>query len=848
MNSSDRERKALAALKLDPHSVDAQYELVLAYGQSFWKRERSGDQEQAYADAVNRVVNYHDNLINLPDKFREYRDAVYSIEQQGRKVDVASASIKPFYATVLKIAEKDVHGHIGHLSMYTTGMMRKALRNLKPFDGMEDDLRKRTLAMLEQRKRLEKEEQTILLNFEDPTTHEARRVSSWATTNLKNLRKAWLLHCATLKMYRQFDKLLPVVIKDIGSAHNISFTALRREIDFMKDEKRFATFDRLVNAAKKKRDLANAKKSSSSGRKTDRKSRRESSRSSKSTKSTARFKWNWPKIDIYDGTKPERLKPTTISIDLPKRTRGASICPLVRTGSRLYVLASTAQKLGFGSINTTHGDGLSANPNKAIGFLSLDEQGQPTGESQFFDLPSDLLPLHIVGMAASEKHLLIGTDGEYRSKNHGLYLLDLQTYKWKYFGIDEGVPVKKVTGLQQLSKGRVLCTGSTRARDKTSKDSWFIFDFNTLQIKDYQQSARWLSENDDPFRQKFLCVWENRGKVNGVSAGKIWNNLLSAQPSSLTPTASHRINPNEPRSYGACSACVFRGNLFCSDDDGVYQVGPDFRVAKSWQINGPRDEDIHGTIPGFSFIVPKTATYASSPLNGSIFRPCRVMPAETPMARRSRLVPCGEILLLIPNNGKEILGYDPVKEVWYGPVKTRRNNYALSDDKQVWLGGSTLRLVTAKDFIEAATSCNRVLTDSKFKTLRREQIDALPDFDRAKVAFSESDFEAADEFVRKCLKSEPKDFGALMLLGSIHDVFGNKDSTQAARAYRRAETAATSKGLKYMAAKQALNMYLAMKDRKNAAKQAKKILRRYDDQKGIRLEVLEAIIAQGERR
>jgi tetratricopeptide (TPR) repeat protein len=838
-----REQKALAALKLDPESVEAKFELVTSRGSFFWHAGRDPRIPSVYVKAVGRIVDFHEDLFDLPGRSIEYRDAVYRAALQSDKrelknVDVGNIDMERFYEIVQIVAERDVLGPLGYSSMYTINMLKDSTESLAKSESKKANMRKRTLAMIAQLPRLDRERKEIYQSFDDLTSHEARLTSGKLRARIKGTRRAFLIMCAALQMKEPFDELLPVVVEDIGPEHDISFTVLRREIDAIQDKKRFADFDRLAAAAKAKRDQA--KKGKPKRKEKSIQEIMNSARFPGPSKSTFKPFWTWPTIDIYQGTKPKRLKPKTIEVSFPSRLGDASICPLALTKSRLYFLASHAQKLGFGTINIKHGDGLSASKLKAIGFIPVDAKGNPTGAAELLDLHADMIPLRIVALAASERHVLVGTHGAYRTKNHGLYLLDLQTNKWKYIGVANGLPVQRITGMRSLSRGRVLCSGSTRHPESRSSDTWFVFDFNTLQISDYLQSSEWLGENGTKFRSHLLCVWENKKGVHAFSSGQIWENLLSAKPQSFPPLVRESDFPDDHAIRSTFSACLFGDSMYCNGAQGLFKIGPNFEVTKNWQINIPRRYRLHGDIPGFG--TPPESSYKPSPLAAKGYKARSAMPAETPMLEQSYLFPCGKLLLLVPNNDRKILGYDPKKDCWYGPIKTQRNCYALSEGKTVWLGGSTLRKVAAEDVIEAAEASDRVITGDEFTKRRRDMINSLPKLDRAKVAFSESDFATSQSLLDEVLDSEPGNFEGLLLSAFLNDTFGRKNFTEAVKAYRKAQKIAPTTTAQLKVAKRILNMHLEARNLDEAAKQAKQIIKDFPNLERIRRQELESII------
>ena len=210
----------------------------------------------------------------------------------------------------------------------------------------------------------------------------------------------------------------------------------------------------------------------------------------------------------------------------------------------------------------------------------------------------------------------------------------------------------------------------------------------------------------------------------------------------------------------------------------------------------------------------------------------------------SHLFTCGRLIVMLHPESEQIVGYDPNKDCWYGPVKSKYTFRCLSDGGHLWMGGSKLNRISADDLIDAAENCDRVFTSAEFSDRITSKFESLNDLDRAKLAFSRRQFDTADELLDKVLKENPASWEGWTLRGMINDSFGRRSVTESDKAYRMAEKVADLETQQYSAALLRAKMLSRSNRTDLAAKAAKKLLDAYPNIPNRSKEQLQAIANQ----
>jgi hypothetical protein len=825
----ERQQKALAALKLEPTSVDASYELVLAHGMFLDNCRRDDSRRNGiYIDAMRRAISIHEKIKTDRTRFIRFRDAVFAAAKVRRRTELSKQEKQDFQLVVLDLIERDLSGPIDSVSRHTPKLLESAIDDLRSYPYPNEELKSRLAKIVDDVQRLEKDRQRWIRSFSDPTSFQAKQGRIQLDDLIKQLRRKTIACCSQLQMTNEFDELLEIVIEDLGPADDVPFRLLRSDLYAIGDKARKEKVKRLIEEAMEKRDEFKQARLAK---------RRENDRP---TQTTNLVEWTWPMIEVYKSSEAVRVGTDALDIRLPANARPRStLSPLARTQSGMFILVSDARKAGFGTFNSHYHDAESSSLRKSIGFVPLDQDNNRNGDTTWFKLPDEMLPLKIQGAAASKTHLLVATNGVYGSKDRGLYLLDLKTNAWKFFGADSGLPVQLISGIHSLSGNRVLCTGSFREPGPRIVESWFVFDMNALEPLDYTAAVNAPSLNGTNFSRKFHCVWEVNGIVGGINEWRVWQNLLSKSPTSVLPTGPRDVNPEQRYYQNVYSASVHQSSLFFLSRTGLHRIDNGIDVARSWKITVPSKPSLpFGGTPSMG------SSAGPSPLNQRNFAAHLAAPSELPISKRCELVSCGKLLLMVEENGSNIVGYDSAKDTWYGPVQTERNHFAFADGDHIWLGGAKIRRLNAQELIRAATKSGRVLTSEEFKKRQLDLVNEKSLLDRAKYAFVNEDFQKTSELLDQITGDDPENSEAWMLKGFLFDTFALNKPRTSAKAYRMAEKLQNSQSGKFTAAWLRLRMLQRARLLEDAAKSAKEILETYPRIKTIRQQELRSLANQ----
>ena len=788
--SAQRER-ALRALKLDPQSQQARYELALAQGRFLRQCRRDDSRMNAiYFEAMRNVIAIDFEFATDDQRFFPFRDAVLSMSYVGRRSPLSSEEKSEFNKRVYEVASKDMmFSSINDFSERTPERLRRHIDELKR--NRKDEFSKDLLSFVAQWQRMEQETKDQIQSMGGIGNVRAQSTANRLDIKLKELRYELLRIASELQMKEQYDLLINRVLDDISDADDVNFGYLKRNVGGLRDKKRSDELDEAIKIAKATRDKNKAAKRAA----------RKAKRKAKSRTPLIESKWTWPNLDVLADTKIASLESRPIKIVSPQRL--GTISPIVRTESRLFFLANNRQKLRAG-ISPMRGDFIEFIQAKEIGFLHLDPQGNATGKPEFIKLPAIMKSLSIEGAAANESILVIGTKGSHPSKKGGLHIYEFATKSWRIINIDNGLPSKWVTGMHRLDNERVLCTGNSPHQPRRPH-VWFVFDFKSGEVLDYSQAAN-AESLSKRLTGKLFATWETRGKISALSEHYRWDDLLSKRPTVSMLKGPRDTDPDTRYYQNVYSACEHSGSIFFSSRTGFHRIASDHKVVRSWTTNRAD----------------------RNPLNHPFFTPNLAAPAEAPFNMPSRIFACGRLVVMLALEDKHIVAaYDPKKDCWYGPVKTKNSFSALSDGDHIWLGGSKLDRISADDLVNAAESCGRVFTSKEFSNRIAKKAESLKDLDKAKFAFGHYEFDTADELLDKVLKDDPASWEGWTLRGMINDSFARKRTTESDKAYRMAERVADLESQKYAAALLRVQM-LSRSDRTDlAAKAARKLMADY---------------------
>jgi uncharacterized protein (UPF0335 family) len=800
--AEELQKRALRALKLDPNSKEALFELVVARG-LFLKNCRRDDSRRLriYAGAVKNILAMELDFGIKHSRFEDFRDAVYAVHRRALDAPgISNKDRRKVRRICLAIAAQDLSGSIRSLSELTPKIVSDAIDQMMYVETAEDNFRGQLKTFVSELKRLEKETKQIVGSSNDLTSRETSRFSTILNKKLVTLRRELLVACSDLKMNAEYDMLWEQVLLDLGDADDVAFLLLRSDVNSLGDKKRRATLMAAIAEAKKRRDANELARKKDLIRK--RKARK------KEYVSYPRWRWPTTKPSPVENLDPVKEGEVPLKFANGDAPAFKNVCPIAKTKNRLFFETSPANRFGFESFRRPNFEMGSASDQRQIGFIKIEKDGS-FGSAELIDMPKDMPALKIQGAAAFGQWLLLGTNGDHLSKTQGLYLYSIKNKTWKFIGRELGLSVQWITGMHDLGEGRILCTGGNRrVSGNRPGDVWFVFDFKQLDVLDFSDASLASSLNGNKLNGQFLDVWNSNGTVEAFSEFYHWRNLLSQQPTTTKPSGPRDEIPNARFYQNAYTACLHSGYVFYQNGFGLHRMDSNNRVTRFWRIN---------------------LNPSAWPLTRRNFQPYLASQSELPCSGRVHLVSCGPLVLMFPSVGNSVLGYDPSIDTWYGPIKTQRSVFALPDGDQIWLGGSSIRQLSMKALIENAESQNRVFTSAEMQTSLMTSFESKPTLHQAMHAFGQEKFDQSLTKSEEVLADDPENWRAWILKGLLNDQFALHRMDESAKAYRMAEKVANSDSERYGAAVLQVEMYLRNERRDLAATAAKRLLEEFSN-------------------
>jgi cell division septum initiation protein DivIVA/tetratricopeptide (TPR) repeat protein len=674
-------------------------------------------------------------------------------------------------------------------SHFLGSMIESAFRGLKATGSSSNELKPQIKRMVDTLERIQAESDSFLARATDLDARMLRQKTAAAHQHIGELRRCVMSVVCECQLTDEYDRLLPLIKSDLmrGKPNSWLIERQRRAIQPLGDAKRLASFESWIKAQRMeygKRNTARKKK----------------------TPDLQLAAIRFPIVDVFAGSEPETVRTDSFEIKLPETHL---VIPLAHSRNGIYFLANDASNLGWQSLSHAI-DSNAFSSRMKLGFVPVSKDGRAAGTAEFFDLPQEVQGQVMIGCVANDRFLVLGTQANFRHKNiAGLYSLNIEKKKWKYFGVADGLPCQWITSIQSLSGDRALCTGSSRPeirpgekRYTRPRDSIFSFDLRTQKIRQHGLESAY---ENGRLPGKLLCVYENRGLVFGHSKYALWRDLLSARPKQFPLKPDPASNLEEVQYSNARASARIRDSVFFVNSRGLHQMGIDGQHRRSWNA---------------------TSSYSMiSPLTRTNFNPVANAPRQSPLPWFPNLIATDEMLLMVDGHGQQIVGYDPKKELWYGPVAVPKIIYGIPGETHVWVGGKALRRIAIADIAEAAKKCGRVMTANNFLDRQQKLVSTMTGLDRAKIEFSLLQFEQSKRFLREILKQTPDDAEAHLMMGILHDTWGLDDLQQASLSYRRAEELSqNNRSLGLSAAKLHLETMIRHRKFDQAAELAKQLL------------------------
>ena len=337
------------------------------------------------------------------------------------------------------------------------------------------------------------------------------------------------------------------------------------------------------------------------------------------------------------------------------------------------------------------------------------------------------------------------------------------------------------------------------------RESIFTFDLESKKVRQYGTK---LASQGIKLPRKLLCVYEERGKVDGHGIYSNWSDLLSSSPNKVTLT--HANGAFHESFYGnARSACRLGKSLYFVNNNGLHEMQLDGTIRRSWESQFHYRE--------------------MSPLTHRFYQPNVNAPPQIPLPWYSSLLACDETLLMFSGKGNRVLALDTEQNIWYGPVEISGVFCGIADGDYVLAGGKSLMRISVAEITAAAKRCDRAMTNQQFIARQNKIIEAMSGLERAKIEFSLKRFDDSKKHLLEVLTQQPNDAETLLMLGLVHDTWGLNDVKTASGFYQQAELVSSDRSWGLAAADLRIDMLFRAGDLNESAKAATKLLKNYPD-------------------
>lgn len=463
------------------------------------------------------------------------------------------------------------------------------------------------------------------------------------------------------------------------------------------------------------------------------------------TAEVSRLWLSWPAIQVWieqrrEGNMIHRLTPPLRATSI--RYKGATpITPLAEGDGRLYVLTGRWDKV-------------------LLADLPLNEQGKPVGQTYFVSQPVGtdvwdglrLLPappggsfqVHSARYFAGKLYLC--------TEKSGIQVFDPQSQKWDSYTLAQGLPGDTVHLIHPLDDHTLFCVDRSQHRDGLC----YALDLHTRNVT-LQQRLK-----DQWFDHAPIYLWRDGSKLMGWSDCGLVEDLLSGQrkAGALPQQTAYGW---AMRDYRIIRGVVEAGaRRFFAADDGLHEFDASGKVVRDWYGD-------------YSFPPAMIGERYTGPEIG--------VPPDSPALRYASIVGSDGLIYFIRDH--LILGFDPGKDTWYGPLMVD-GSPGLATRGALWLSDSFgLLFVDLAEFFERARQTGRVMTTDEFRRRRQVLIDAQPPLEQAKVYYGMRQFDKTKTIVEQILRENPDHVEALLLSAYLYDRWCLNQLDEAVGFYRR---------------------------------------------------------------
>ena len=738
-----RRHHAESALKLDPTSLHAVFELILSYQQYVQADRNAVDSRSIALQGLTLLADRMEEFAPHPNTMPQMLNAanaftfalnLNSLRRQAQFDQAKSEESFQITTSALTIAEAGLTGTPSDISGIIGSFLEPGFAGLKAAGTELSEIQFRLNTIIDQLERLQSEYTDAIASEPGTPSVEERMYQRRILTDLRHIRRCALSVSCSMQLPEQFDRLLPAVQDDLSNGMYSESVAriLQADIRRLNDAQRTADFEAWL--------------------------KQRSDQPVVSLISPA-----WPTIDVFAN------RPIT-AVEMKSHlvgdiAAGHSVCPLARTSDRLYFLTGESRFVGWrpmAGLGTTH------RPKQKFGFVPLDQHGQPAGDARLITMPDSMANKMIRCCVAYDDRLVLGTSVVSANEEGGIYVLECAENTWTHWGVEQGLPARMISSMHLLPDKRILCSGMARF----AESACFTIEPSSGEIRHFA-SGRTSQQQSIPDR--FMGVYRNGESVVGYSKHGCWRNLLSAEPFRMSPQYSEELNSadgvfrNADYFLDIRDACRMNDHLFFVNDTGLHKADLSGVVRRIW-----------GSKSAFP------ASFESNLTSNKIALP------RSPVPTGSYLVNCGELLVLIAPESESLVAFDPEHDRWYGPVQIPRSVYAIVDQQKVWLGGDSLYQLSISDIKAAAKNCGRIMTTEEYQTRPRRRIEETTGLKRAKLELASGNFEAARTCLEQLQLAAPQDFEPHYLSGMLYDTSVLNQPEQAAAAYLRAAETAKS--------------------------------------------------------
>lgn len=382
--------------------------------------------------------------------------------------------------------------------------------------------------------------------------------------------------------------------------------------------------------------------------------------------------------------------------------------------------------------------------------VSLGADGKPTGQWTPLDWPENLTGtpkgICVTSGLLQRQTLYMGTQG------YGLVGLDLKTNTATQWGTAQLMPSNSVHTIHRLDEGRFLCsTGEPHPQS-------FLWTFDPesgkVQLIDQTQS-RW--EN------RLRGIWQEGQNIHGVTELAFESNLLDGPKRvRLAHVAGTNWRTHRWRPSHALALLTIGPRRYLSRTDGLDEIDSRGKTIRRWaarmeftpaEANMLWDRDNVGTAGDMPY-------------------------------RATALASAGDLIILSSLAG-QIVMLDPVRDIWYGPVRIPRCNpesmQAVAG--HLWLNGTNekgqgvLYVLDPRKLVELCREKGAVLTAAQWQAMWKSQIEKADPLTAGKLLYGQRRFADARQRLESIAKRG--DARAMLLMGWTYEAWADNDQAKA---------------------------------------------------------------------